>query len=69
MFWVELCACEEEGDEESTNEESAPIENWPNALQWQQQQHLYSPSTHADADKVKKINNISVSTQLSLELK
>ena len=31
--------------------------------------HLYSPSTHADADKVKKINNFSVSTQLSLELK
>ena len=30
---------------------------------------FYSPSTHADADKVKKINNISVSTQLSLELK
>ena len=28
-----------------------------------------SPSTHTDADKVKKINNISVSTQLSLELK
>ena len=34
-----------------------------------QQQHLYSSSTRADADKVKKINNISVSTQLSLELK
>ena len=32
----------------------------------QQQQHLYSPSTHAD--KVKK-NNISVCTQLNLELK
>ena len=31
--------------------------------------HLYSPSTHADADKVKKINDFSVSTQLSLELK
>ena len=31
-----------------------------------QQQHLHSPSTHAD--KVKK-NNISVCTQLSLELK
>ena len=37
--------------------------------QQQQQHHLYSPSTHADADKVKKIKNISVSTQLSLELK
>ena len=34
----------------------------------QQQQHLYSPSTHADKVKKKK-NYISVSTQLSLELK
>ena len=30
---------------------------------------FYSPGTHADTDKVKKINNFSVSTQLSLELK
>ena len=28
---------------------------------------LYSPSTHADADKVKKINNFSVSTSLELK--
>ena len=37
--------------------------------QQQQQQHLYSPSTHADKVQKKKINNISVCTQLSLELK